>query len=111
MAAPDRRPAPQPIDRRIPIARPRLPTRAAIAPYLDRIDAARWYANHGPLVREPETRLAARLGERTAVTTVANGTVALTLALQAAGAKPGTLCLMPAWTFVATAHAAMAAGL
>jgi dTDP-4-amino-4,6-dideoxygalactose transaminase len=103
--------APPPKTALVPIARPRLPTRAAIAPYLDRIDAARWYANHGPLVRELETRLAARLGERTAVTTVANGTVALTLALQAAGAKPGTLCLMPAWTFVATAHAAMAAGL
>ena len=103
--------APPPETALVPIARPRLPARAAIAPYLDRIDAARWYANHGPLVRELETRLAARLGERTAVTTVANGTVALTLALQAAGAKPGTLCLMPAWTFVATAHAAMAAGL
>jgi dTDP-4-amino-4,6-dideoxygalactose transaminase len=95
----------------VPIARPRLPTRAAIAPYLDRIDAARWYANYGPLVCELEQRLAARLGERAAVATVANGTIALTLALQAAGAKPGTLCLMPAWTFVATPHAAMAAGL
>ena len=39
---------------RVPIARPRLPTRAAIAPYLDRIDAARWYANYGPLVGELE---------------------------------------------------------
>jgi dTDP-4-amino-4,6-dideoxygalactose transaminase len=35
----------------------------------------------------------------------------LTLALRAAGAKPGTLCLMPAWTFVASAHAALEAGL
>jgi dTDP-4-amino-4,6-dideoxygalactose transaminase len=104
-------PAPSPDTAPVPIARPRLPTRAAIAPYLDRIDAARWYANYGPLVRELEQRLAARLGEHAAVATVANGTVALTLALQAAGAKPGTLCLMPAWTFVATAHAAMAAGL
>src|SRR5262249_37300172 len=45
------------------------------------------------------------------VVTVANGTVALTLALKAAGAKSGTLCLMPAWTFVASAHAALDAGL
>ncbi|HLY79887.1 MAG TPA: aminotransferase class I/II-fold pyridoxal phosphate-dependent enzyme [Caulobacteraceae bacterium] len=95
----------------VPIARPRLPTRAAIAPYLDRIDEARWYSNYGPLVRELEARLAARLGDGAAVATVANGTVALTLALQAAGARPGTLCLMPAWTFVATAHAAIVAGL
>ena len=42
MAAPNRRPVPTfaPIDRTVPIARPRLPTSAAIAPYLDRIDAA-----------------------------------------------------------------------
>ncbi len=104
-------PALAPSQAPVPIARPRLPTRAAIVPYLDRIDEARWYANHGPLVCELEARLAARLGERALVATVANGTVALTLALQAADAKPGTLCLMPAWTFVATAHAAMAAGL
>jgi dTDP-4-amino-4,6-dideoxygalactose transaminase len=111
MAAPSRKPVPAfaPFDRPVPIARPRLPTRAAIAPYLDRIDDARWYANHGPLMRELEARLAARLGA--GVVTVANGTTALTLALRAAGAKPGTLCLMPAWTFVASAHAALDAGL
>ena len=102
-----RRTAPAPI----PIARPRLPTREAITPYLDRIDAARWYANRGPLNTELENRLAARLGWRASIATVANGTVALTLALRAAGAKPGTLCLMPAWTFVASAHAAIEAGL
>ena len=111
-AAPSLAPAPLPDTAAlVPIARPRLPTREAIAPYLDRIDAARWYANRGPLVCELETRLAARLGASAGVAAVANGTVALTLALQAAEAKPGTLCLMPAWTFVATAHAVMAAGL
>jgi dTDP-4-amino-4,6-dideoxygalactose transaminase len=96
---------------RVPIARPRLPTRAAITPYLDRIDGARWYANYGPLVTEFERRVAARLRGSASVVTVANGTVALTLALRAAGAQPGTLCLMPAWTFVASAHAAIEAGL
>ena len=113
MAATRRKPAPTfaPAPRPIPIARPRLPTRAAIAPYLDRIDDARWYTNHGPLVGELETRLAARLGGGAKVVTVANGTAALTLALRAAGARPGTLCLMPAWTFVASAHAALDAGL
>jgi dTDP-4-amino-4,6-dideoxygalactose transaminase len=109
-SAPDPAPATQAPNEPIPIARPRLPTRAAIVPYLDRIDEARWYANGGPLVRELETRLAARLGGAS-VAAVANGTVAITLALRAAGAKPGTLCLMPSWTFVASAHAAMDAGL
>ncbi|HWF76638.1 MAG TPA: aminotransferase class I/II-fold pyridoxal phosphate-dependent enzyme [Caulobacteraceae bacterium] len=109
--APAPAPAPTPADERVPIARPRLPTRDAIGPYLDRIDAARWYTNHGPLVRELESRLAARLAGGAGVVTVANGTIALTLALKAAGAKPGTLCLMPAWTFVASPHAALEAGL
>lgn len=95
----------------IPIARPRLPTHAAIAPYLDRIDEARWYANCGPLVLEFERRMAARLEQPAGVVTVSNGTVALSLALRAAGARPGALCLMPAWTFVATPHAALQAGL
>ena len=38
-------------------------------------------------------------------------TQGLTLALTAQAAKPGTLCAMPAWTFVASAHAAVNAGL
>jgi dTDP-4-amino-4,6-dideoxygalactose transaminase len=114
MAAPKRNSLPAPLPAppaKVPIARPRLPTRAAIAPYLDRIDEARWYANHGPLVVELERRLAARLAGAAQVATVANGTVAITLALRAAGARPGTLCLMPAWTFVASPHAALDAGL
>ena len=45
------------------------------------------------------------------VATVANATWGLALALAAQCAKPGTLCAMPAWTFVASAHAAVNAGL
>ena len=47
----------------------------------------------------------AHLAERLAATR------SLTLALAAQGARPGTLCVMPAWTFVASAHAAAMAGL
>ncbi|MEI8395415.1 MAG: aminotransferase class I/II-fold pyridoxal phosphate-dependent enzyme [Rhodospirillaceae bacterium] len=81
-------------------------------PYLEQIDAARQYSNFGPLSRTLETRLAARLhvaAER--VVTVANGTLGLTAALMAAGVPAGALVLMPAWTFVATAHAVRMAGL
>jgi dTDP-4-amino-4,6-dideoxygalactose transaminase len=104
-------PTPHPEPATVPIARPRLPTRAAIAPYLDRIDEARWYTNHGPLITELEARLAARLTGGAGVISCANGTAAITLALRAAGAKPGALCLTPAWTFCATAHAIVDAGL
>ena len=96
----------------LPIMRPRLPAAEAIQPYLARIDAARIYSNLGPLVAGLESRLAEHFGAPgPSVATVANGTLGLTLALSGLGAKPGTLCVMPAWTFVASPQAATFAGL
>lgn len=95
---------------RVPVARPCMPTADAILPYLERIDAARWYSNFGPLLTEFEARLSERFAGAPLATAV-NGTQALTLTLQALDIAPGKRCLMAAWTFVATAHAAMAAGL
>ena len=37
---------------------PDMPTREELAPYLERIDQARWYSNFGPLVKELEGRFA-----------------------------------------------------
>lgn len=88
-----------------------MPTADRAAPYLDRIDNARWYSNFGALVQEFEARLAARLNAGARVVTVSSGTTALTLALRAMGCAPGSLCAIPSWTFVATAHAVMQAGL
>lgn len=100
----------RPID--IPVARPRLPPLAAIAPYVERIDAARWYSNFGPLCQAFEARLAERLGLPAAgVSTLSNATVGLALGLRAAGAAPGGLCLLPSWTFSASVHAVIEAGL
>ena len=95
---------------RIGVARPLLPELAAIAPYLDRIDTARWYSNFGPLLAEFEARLTARFPRPTHIVTLANGTQAITAALVASGAVSG-LCALPSWTFVATAHAVAQAGL
>ncbi|MET0183006.1 MAG: DegT/DnrJ/EryC1/StrS family aminotransferase, partial [Caulobacterales bacterium] len=100
----------QPDARRIPVCRPWAPPAHAIAPYLERIDAARWYSNFGPLVLELEDRLAARFQSGTRIVTVTNGTLALALTLRARAPRGG-LCLIPSWTFVATAHAALLAGL
>ena len=96
---------------RIPVAVPAMPRASDLAPYLERIDAAGWYSNFGPLVLEFEARLAARFGTDATVVTVANGTLALTLALEALGLPRGSLCALPSWTFVATAHAVRMAGL
>src|ERR1700674_1747850 len=96
----------------LPIARPQLPSMEDLAPYLKMIDKSRVYSNFGPLVLSFETRLAAHFGvPEGAITTVANATLGLAIALAAQGARAGTLCAMPAWTFVASAHAATLAGL
>jgi dTDP-4-amino-4,6-dideoxygalactose transaminase len=96
----------------IPVLRPRLPPLAALAPYIERIDACRVYANFGPLVRELEERLAGRHGVPPAgLVTVANATLGLTAAIAAQGTPARSLCLMPAWTFIASPLAALSAGL
>ncbi|MDB5425655.1 MAG: DegT/DnrJ/EryC1/StrS aminotransferase [Phenylobacterium sp.] len=95
----------------VPVARPRLPAAEAILPYLQRIDEARWYSNFGPLLTEFEARLAERFRPDTQVLTCTNATQALTLALQAMDLPPGGAVIVPSWTFVATAHAVMQAGL
>jgi dTDP-4-amino-4,6-dideoxygalactose transaminase len=96
----------------IPVAKPRLPAFAQIAPYMRRIDESGWYSNGGPLVQEFERRLAVHGGGGAArVATVANGTIGIALALLAYEVPAGTLCMVPAWTFAATAHAVRLAGL
>ncbi|MEA2664428.1 MAG: hypothetical protein QOI11_1372 [Candidatus Eremiobacteraeota bacterium] len=102
--------APQPA---IPVAKPKLPDADALLPYLRRMDHARWYSNGGPLVRALEARLAEHAGTASAahVAVTANATAALTATLMALEAPLGSLCMIPAWTFVATAHAAVQAGL
>jgi dTDP-4-amino-4,6-dideoxygalactose transaminase len=96
----------------LPIMRPRQPCASSLLPYLKRIDDSRIYGNFGPLLVQFEDRLAAHFGvAQRSVTTVANGTLGLTLALVAQNVRPGTLCVMPAWTFVASAQAAVLAGL
>jgi dTDP-4-amino-4,6-dideoxygalactose transaminase len=96
----------------VPVARPRLPTANEIMPYLHRIDESQWYSNNGPLVQEFERRLATHFGGGTARTaTVANATIGLALTLLAQDVPRETLCMVPAWTFAATAHAIEFAGL
>ncbi|NNE07554.1 MAG: aminotransferase class I/II-fold pyridoxal phosphate-dependent enzyme [Gemmatimonadetes bacterium] len=81
---------------------PNLPDRGN---FHSRIDAAldrRRLTNDGPLVRELETSLARHLRVRHCVV-VANGTLALSLALRAAAVRGEVI--LPSFTFIATAHA------
>jgi dTDP-4-amino-4,6-dideoxygalactose transaminase len=96
----------------LPIMRPKLPSASAVVPYLSGIDSARVYSNFGPLATQLEIRLAAHFGvASTALTMAANATLGLALALSAQRVRPGTLCVIPAWTFVASPQAAILAGL
>ena len=95
----------------IPIMRPRLPCANRLLPYLKQIDAARVYTNFGPLARRFDERLAEHFGPSCAAMTTANATLGLALALAVQEPRPGTLCAIPGWTFVASAHAAWMAGL
>lgn len=95
----------------VAVARPRLPSADAVLPYLQRIDAARWYSNFGPLLNEFEARLADRFASSAQIVTATNATQALTLTLMAMDLPKGGYVAMPSWTFVATAHAVVQAGL
>lgn len=94
----------------VPVARPRLPTADDILPYLREIDANRWYSNNGPLNQRFQEGLRARIAVGHVVC-LANATLGLVLALMAQKPAKGSLCMMPSWTFAASAHAAVLAGL
>jgi dTDP-4-amino-4,6-dideoxygalactose transaminase len=96
-----------------PVMTPRLPDLEAIAPYLRQIDANRWYSNSGPLADLLAWRLAERFGgTKGRVCPMANATLALTAALlESAEQRPGAACILPSWTFAASAHAVRLSGL
>lgn len=105
-------PAPAPV----PVLRPQLPPTEAVLPYLRRIDSARIYSNYGPLWREFTDGMAAWLGARAGMTGVrvvptSSGTTAIEIALRARALPSRSLCLMPSFTFIASAHAVCNAGL
>ena len=97
---------------KIPVMVPRLPEAAALVPYLEEIDANRWYSNFGPLQRRLEARLAGHYGlPKEAVICVGSATAGLMLALATVAGERGGACIMPSYSFVASAHAVLAAGL
>lgn len=96
----------------IPVFCPQLPRADAINYYLNEIDKTRWYSNFGPLLNEFEKRLASHFGvNEHQITSAANGTLMLVTLLKALNVPKNALCLMPSWTFIATASAACYAGL
>lgn len=101
---------------KIQVMVPVLPPIEAIAPFIAQIDRTHIYSNNGPLnqrfCREFGEFITNRVEQPVSViaTTVANGTVAIDLALRALALKDRTFVVMPAYTFIATAHAVVNAG-
>lgn len=99
----------------IPLLVPCLPDRKALSPYLDAIDANRYYSNFGPLVKSLEQRLAQRFQEHTEhpmhVVTVSSATMGLELALMALDLPKGSKIILPALNFVAALTATIRVGL
>lgn len=95
----------------MPLLVPDMPSPQELLPWLERMHVAQHYSNFGPLVRELELEFAQQFClEREQLTTVANATQGLELALQALDLPAGSRVLLPAFTFVATATAVIRAG-
>lgn len=87
---------------RIPVAAPDLSPLERR--YVAEAVASSWISSTGPFVERFEREWAALTGARSAVA-VANGTVALHVALLALGAGPGDEVLVPSLTYIAAANA------
>ncbi len=84
------------------VGRPNIGDRASLLKRINDMLDRRWLTNNGPYVQELEERISSLLGVKHCIATC-NGTVALELAIRAAG-----LCgevIVPSFTFIATPHA------
>lgn len=100
------------LGKKIPIMRPLLPSFEKIAPYLKQIDANRWYSNFGPLTLALEERLAKHFGiSKDCMVTCNSATSGITLSLLAYELPKKSFCLVPSFTFTASAAAILDAGL
>lgn len=95
-------------DEPLHVGRPNIPDPAAFLELVAAVCDRRWLSNDGPLVRKFEERIAAYIGVKHVIA-ICNGTVALEIAIRAAGLT-GEI-IVPSYTFVATAHAVRWQGL
>lgn len=84
------------------VGRPNVGDRRRLLERIEDLLDRRWLTNRGPYVEDFERRVAEAAGARHCVATC-NGTVALEIAIRALGLRGEVI--VPAFTFVATAHA------
>ncbi|WP_156176874.1 DegT/DnrJ/EryC1/StrS family aminotransferase [Kiloniella spongiae] len=103
----------------IPLLTPDMPSTQDLLPYLKMIDKDKWYTNFGPRLRAFEDRLIDHFKvQNENITTVSSATTGLSIVLKiltsellASSIKKRSTCLLPAWTFVASAQAIVEAGM
>ncbi|MEK6258959.1 MAG: aminotransferase class I/II-fold pyridoxal phosphate-dependent enzyme [Planctomycetota bacterium] len=84
------------------VGRPNIGNRQRLMERMEELLDRRWLSNDGPLVQEFESLIAERLEVQHCVA-MGNGTVALEIAIRAAGMSGEVL--VPSFTFIATVHA------
>jgi len=84
------------------IGRPNIGDRASLLKRINDMLDRRWLTNNGPYVQELEERISSLLGVKHCIATC-NGTLALELAIRAAGLSGEVI--VPSFTFIATPHA------
>jgi dTDP-4-amino-4,6-dideoxygalactose transaminase len=89
-------------DEPLHVGRPNIGNREQLLRRFNDVLDRKWLTNTGPYVHEFEQRIADYIGTRHCIA-MCNGTVALEIAIRAAGFSGEVI--MPSFTFVATAHA------
>ncbi|MGD1108566.1 MAG: DegT/DnrJ/EryC1/StrS family aminotransferase [Terracidiphilus sp.] len=84
------------------VGRPNIGDRAALLARINAMLDSRWFTNNGPLVREFEAQIARYVGVKHCIA-MCNATMALENAFRALELKGEVI--VPAYTFIATAHA------
>ena len=84
------------------VGRPNLGDREVMLQRMNEIFDRRWFTNDGPLVKEFEARIQKHLGVKHCVA-MCNATIALEIATRALELRGEVI--VPAYTFIATAHA------
>jgi dTDP-4-amino-4,6-dideoxygalactose transaminase len=89
-------------DEKLYVGRPNIGDRQRLLERINDLLDRRWLTNKGPYVREFEQRIADMVGVKHCIA-MCNGTVALEIAIRAAGLTGEVI--VPSMTFIATAHA------
>jgi dTDP-4-amino-4,6-dideoxygalactose transaminase len=83
------------------VGRPNIGDRQRLLARIDEMLDRRWLSNNGPFVHEFERKIESQLGVKHCIA-MCNGTVALEIAIRAAGLHGEVI--VPSFTFIATAH-------